>query len=386
MAMNKIKVTKNVTIQGIIGFLIGTCLDITAVGLISVNRAFRALNDSYDLTSTVFNTIDTPTPTPVITATSTPKPKPRDYYYSLEEAEYYIYESPQLAIDTVVDAMKGIYHPLDLAIGNRLIAEAYMLLGDNEQSTIYYEKTIELLEPLIERNISIKDLSVIYYNLIYAFLQYGDYQSGEDYYGQMVEELEPLVQQSNQPAEIGEVYFNLIQTTSYFGDYFSMDSYYSEMKEQLEPLLNKLETIEEIAETYTNLSESAMLCGYGEEVFTYGQEMVEKLKVLRNELTSDEDIIFVNKNLGDVELSLANYQFAAVYFHEVLSHQYTPINIFRLASTYDIAGNHACAYYWYQKLMAIEYVDLSFYQDYVEERIELIEEIYEGQDIPECHD
>jgi hypothetical protein len=62
------------------------------------------------------------------------------------------------------------------------------------------------------------------------------------------------------------------------------------------------------------------------------------------------------------------------------------LNIFRLANTYDIAGNHACAYHWYQELLAVEDVNLSFYRDIVEERIAVIEEIYEGYEIPVCND
>jgi tetratricopeptide (TPR) repeat protein len=386
MAMNKIKKTNNVTIQGIIGFFLGACLAVTGVGLISANRAVGVLEAYYDLTSTAFNATDTPTPTPIFTPTSTPRPKPRDYYESLEEADLFLFTSPQMVIDKVEDAMKGINNPLDLAVGNRVIAEAYLALGDDEHVTDYYETNIELLEPLVESQVSIKDLSSIYYNLIYAFLQIGDYESAENHYDQMIAVLEPMVRQSTHPAEIGEVYFNLIQTTSFFGDYYSMGLYYLDMKDQLDPLLDKRLTIEEIAETYTNLKNSAMLCGNVEEGLAYTQEMVDKLKVLRDEVSLDEDIILVNRYLGDGELTLSNIQFAAVYYRAVVAHIPTPMNIFRLATTYNFAGNHACAYHWYQELLAIEDMDLSFYRDILEESIALIEEIYEGQEIPECKD
>jgi tetratricopeptide (TPR) repeat protein len=165
-----------------------------------------------------------------------------------------------------------------------------------------------------------------------------------------------------------------------------MEAYFGDLKKQITPLLNELVTAEEIVDTYTYLIESTMLCGTGTEVTTYGEQMVEKLKVLRNELTSDEDIIFVNKNLGNAELNLGNIQIAAVYYREVVEYKPTPRNIFQLASTYDLAGNHACAHYWYQELLAMEDADASIYKDFVGERVALIEEIYEGQDIPYCHD
>jgi len=382
--MNKKNVSRYLSIQGIIGFLLGACLAVFGVTWFSVQRAAGALNESYDLTAVALAATDTPTPTPIYTPTPTPRPRPEAYYDVLEEAEFMLFDDPQDAISVIEKAMEDVSDPLDLVVAYRLLAEAHMILEDYDVGTDYHKKIIDLLQPLVGDSLSIRDLSKIYVYLIKALMETGDEEAAEDYYRQMGDKLEPLVRQSTYPPEIGEVYQNLVKASSYVWDYISAGSYFNAMVQQLDPFMDDLVSVREIIETYSYLNEAGIYSGGVVDDYMDSQDIVDKLVSLRDELTSTEDIILVNKFLGDIEFAHARYQFAPVYYRELVEYEPTPENIFLLAVSYDVAGNLTCAYHWYQELLAMEDNAITLYKDTAEFRRDSIEELYQGDDVPFC--
>lgn len=140
-----------------------------------------------------------------------------------------------------------------------------------------------------------------------------------------------------------------------------------------------------IGAVYTYLIQAADELWELEKLETYNQELIDRLKPYRNQTLSPAELARVNSYLGFAELSLGNIQFAAVYLEDLASYEYTTWNAFILATTYDLAGNHGCAFRWYQNLLAIERdVEEKIFSDLAKDAISRIKDVCGECGVPGC--
>ena len=321
--------TKKLLISGVLGLLLGACIGIVAVGVILIKRSVEKQ--------------DVPIRTTPILR----------YDVLYEDVEEFLGYDLEASIGVIESALQKATNDFDLAIGHYYLARAYRLLGNDTLAAEHYEKSQDLLLPFFSEPIDIRDLSTAYFYAVSAADGARDYDSAQRYYQEMKDIILPMLAGLDDAPMLADVYLNLIKTASFLSTDDS-DMYYRDMRAVITPLLDDLVHVVDIGETYTALMEAATLMMDFERLRTYSQDLIDTLKPMRDQLVNPEDLASVNKHLGDAESVLGHYQFAAVYYHDLVDIEPKARNILLLAVTYNLGGNHGCAYLYFQELLEME--------------------------------
>ncbi len=339
-------------IPGVLGFVFGAFAAVIGAGIIQLH-AMR------------------------VTATAAPMPS-LSYDILYENVDEFLGYDPEAAIEMIESTQQKATNDFDLAIGHYYLAEVYAFIGEDDLAIEHYEQTQILLFPFFNTLIDVGELSSAYYFVIIAADGAWNYDAAQQYYEEMKEVIPPMLVDLDDAQAIAEGYLNLINTAVIMGDGYT-EMYYSDMRAAIIPFLDDLVDMNDMVETYTALIEAAMLIGDYEYFQAYNEELIDKLKPIRDQLVDPKELAIVNKVLGEAESSLGHYQFAAVYYQDLVNLEPTARNVFLLASTYYMGGNHGCAYHWYQELLEMinqgEITSFQgMYRDIAETAIEQLEE------------
>jgi len=360
-------------LPGLIGYNLGVCLAILIVGSLSIRRSIvdirtRNANESGFHGSESEGSTTTSIVNPIF-----------------EEIEDLIKTNPEGAIQLLESEMQFMPNDLEFAIGLNYLAEAQLMLGNNEKADEHYHQMLNLLPPLLGKDMSILDTSQIYTNLIIGSIGVEDFSSAQLYYDEMKTIIIPLLSDMEDVPAMAGSYWNLVYAASQQGDYSEAESYYASMSEQLDALLADLVNSKDIGETYTYLILAATHMWDTDSIEKYNQELVYRLVPLRDGFINTEEKAQLNKYIGNSEFALGHYQISAVYYKELVNYERTARNIYRLAKTYELGGDHGCTYLWYQELIAMEQTEeVSVYKDIAEDAVARLEEGCKECGVPDC--
>lgn len=103
------------------------------------------------------------------------------------------------------------------------------------------------------------------------------------------------------------------------------------------------------------------------------QKVLDSLKP--DEFSKVDEQALAYEYLGQAEIQLGHFQFAAMYFENMYALQPTAAHLYMLATAYDAGGDLRNAIKKYKMLAALSTPDANTYRSLVESRITQLEEI-----------
>ena len=368
------RVLRRLLIPGMLGFIFGACIGAFGAGWIMVQKTVGELQEPR-VTSTVDSNQLSPTQSP------------DDYYGVINEIQRFIYQDFSTAISGLKEAMETVSNSLD----HSYLVFAYEIRGDHELAVAHYQQVQNLVQPSIDESSDPWDVSRAFEYVVRSAVTVGDLDTAQQEYEAMKARIESLIGEINEAPTLARVYRNLIEAASEVMEYEETEKYFTEMETQLSPMLDNLTTAEEIGLAYYQLVQAANIVGDSNRSEIYNQALIDRLKPLRKGISDEKMLMKVNRYLGDAEFALGNYDFAAVYYHDLVQLEHSTYNVYLLASTYSLGGNYGCAFTWYQNVALVAENDTtSVYTDLYKEGAEAgLESIREFADtvggFPDCN-
>lgn len=105
------------------------------------------------------------------------------------------------------------------------------------------------------------------------------------------------------------------------------------------------------------------------------QKVLDALKPKLNQFPKVDEQAVAYEYLGQAEIQLGHFQFAAMYFENMYALQPTAEHLYMLATAYDAGGDLRHALKNYKTLAALNTLDAYIYHSMAEQRITQLEEI-----------
>ena len=105
------------------------------------------------------------------------------------------------------------------------------------------------------------------------------------------------------------------------------------------------------------------------------QKVLERLQPKLNQFRKVDQQAVAYEYLGQAEIQLGRFQFAAMYFENMYALQPTAEHLYMLATAYDAGGDLRHALKNYRTLAALNTPDAQTYRSLIEPRITQLEEI-----------